>query len=219
MGLQYVAGRLCDVLEQLNRTTNSNLSSTAFPDCCALMNLAMAVAAIVGSLVVAVGLVMHSLILPGVATLVAGAVAFFICGYLAIVCVNLAALNISITPEVRAGEEAIGVATYSLKVFLRLVPVAFGAGVICGVVMLGYACYQVIAGEPAASGAIAALMPSESIADGAGYTLLWSAALPLAAYLLFLLYCLLIEVCRAFLILPGKIDKLAATSEEKKTGQ
>ncbi len=35
VALQYVAGKFCDALEQLNRTTSSNLSSTAFPDCCA----------------------------------------------------------------------------------------------------------------------------------------------------------------------------------------
>ncbi len=35
-------------------------------------------------------------------------------------------------------------------------------------------------------------------------SLWWFGVLPLAAYLLFLLYCLLIDLCRAMLSLPAK---------------
>jgi hypothetical protein len=63
--------------------------------------------------------------------------------------------------------------------------------------------------------AVARLSPSHI----ARLSLISAAALPFLAYLLFLLYCLAIDVCRAFLILPGKIDKLAAKDEEQKSGQ
>ena len=221
VALQYVAGKFCDALEQLNRTTSSSLSSPAFPDCCALMNLAAGAALLIGSIIMAVQLAMHSSLVPGIAALLVGLLAMLVSGYLAILALNLSALNVSIDPQVRAGEEAIGVVTFSLKTLLRFTPVAFGAGVICGTVLMGYACYQALTTSGAAAaaaglggidiGAAGLAAAGMMIEPGFGMTaglartvLLWSAALPFVAYLLFILYCLLIEVCRAFSDPTGK---------------
>ena len=210
--LQYAGGKFCDVLEQLNRTTSSNLSSTAFPNLVALMSIASGLAALIGLAITAVEAATHSAILLGVAALLFGLVVFVVFGYLAVVAVNLSALNVSIVPETRAGEEAIGVSAFLLKALLRLVPVWFGASVVCGVLMLGYACFQAISAKEG----LAAALLEMTAGPGLGVTLVWFAALPVVAYLLFVFYCLVIEVLRAFLILPGKIDKLAAKDDEKK---
>jgi hypothetical protein len=218
--LQYAAGKFCDVLEQLNRTTSSTLSSTAYPDFCALLSLAIGLAFLIGSPLMAVSLAMHlavgaaPTVVAGVVGFLFGLVLFLVFCYSAIVAVNLGALNISIVPEVRAGEEAIGVSAFVLKALLRLVPVSFGASVIAGVLAMGYACYLA---ATATEDLGRLLFPT--IAGYAQWTVIGFAALPVAAYLAFVFYCLMIEVCRAFLILPGKIDKLAAKDEEKKGGQ
>ncbi len=109
-------------------------------------------------------------------------------------------------------------ATFSLKALLRLVPVAFGAGVICGTIMMGYACYIAFAAEELSKAAgldVFTMLGPHVTVHTAHTCLVCSAALPLVAYLVFLVYCLGIEVLRAFLILPGKIDQLAARDEEK----
>ncbi|MCD4726360.1 MAG: hypothetical protein K8R46_01770, partial [Pirellulales bacterium] len=98
-----------------------------------------------------------------------------------------------------AGEEAIGIVTFLFKALMRLVPVAFGAGVICGTLLLGFACYLPFSGE----GGLSVVQPTWNMA---AYSLILSALLPLAAYLLFLLYYLLHDLCRAILALPSKLD-------------
>jgi hypothetical protein len=216
--LQYAAGKFCDVLEQLNRTTSSNLSSAAFPNLFALLSLAMGLASLIGLTITAIELARHSAILLGVASLIFGLVGFVVCGYLAIIAVNLPALNISIVPETRAGEEAIGVSAFLLKALLRLVPVWFGASVVCVTVGMGYACWQAMSATAGMGGI--PFVAFEIIGGTPLYTILVAfAALPVTAYLLFVFYCLGIDVLRAFLVLPGKIDRLAAKDDEKKIGQ
>jgi hypothetical protein len=138
---------------------------------------------------------------------------FVVFGYMALVALHPTTLNISIpADESCAGEEAIGVLMFLLKVLLRLAPVAFGAGVLCGAMLMGYACYQVsFAGESVFVGLMSAMV--------ARVILVGFAVLPLAVFLLFLLYSLSVDLCRAILILPGKIDKLAEKDDEKKSGQ
>jgi len=201
--LQYVAGKFCDALDQLNRTTGVSLSSPVFPDCFALLSKLVGVVVLLGLIATAVETLQYSLILFGVAV-------FLVCAYLAVIAVNPATLNISIGAEARAGEEAIGVLTFLLKALLRLVPVAFGAGVLYGTLMMGHACYLAFFDETG-------LSTAQMIFREARWSLIFSAILPLAAYLAFLLYCLLLDLCRAVLILPAKLDKLAEKNEETQT--
>ena len=81
-----------------------------------------------------------------------------------------------------------GVLLFLLKVLLRTVPVAFGVGVLGGTIVMGYACYQAFSGAEGLSFA-------QMIASTASGILISSAVLPLAAYLLFLLCSLVIELC------------------------
>ncbi len=73
--LQYAASKFCDVLEQLNRTTSSSLSSTAFPDFCASQSLAVGLASLIGSPLTTVAGAMHAAMGADV-TVVAGVVGF-----------------------------------------------------------------------------------------------------------------------------------------------
>ena len=138
--LQYAALKFCDALERLNRSTDSSLSSTAFPDCFALLCLANGAVAFIGSLAGAFQTSMYWMIFAGI-------VGFIVWGYLALVALNLPTLSISVVPQARAGEEAIGVLTFLLKAVLRLVPVAFGTGVALGAIVMGYACYLAFSEE------------------------------------------------------------------------
>ncbi len=206
--LQYVAGKFCDVLDRLNRATGGSLSSTALPDCFALLSLVTGVAALLGSAATAIELSMYWAILSGAAL-------FIVCGYLALVALNPATLSISIVvDEARTGEEAIGAITFLLKALVRLTPVALGTGVICGTLMMGYACYEAFSDD----GGLFLLLAAQTTASAASAILISSAALPLAAYLLFLLGSLSLDLCRAILILPGKLAKVLDTDEEKKGG-
>jgi len=197
--LQYVASRFCDALDRLNRTTSSTISSSAFIDCFALLAIATGVAMLATSAFIAVRMEEYSGILYGLTV-------FVVCQYLAFVALNPQTLSISVVPEARAGEEAIGVLSFILKAVLRLVPVAFGAAVIYGTLMLIYACYQIFNDR---------LAEAMVTAGDANWKIIYAAALPFVTYIFFLIYYLSIDVCRAVLSLPGKLDKLAEKDEQK----
>jgi hypothetical protein len=192
---QYVAGKLCGALDEQSRTAGERLSSDVFPNCVALLSVAAGVATLLLSVAIAIGYSYYTIIPVGVA-------AFLVWSFLAAVALNPATLGISIGPGGRASQEAIGVLTFLLKAFVRLAPVAFGAGVICGVLLLGYACGAALAGDKG-------LLHAADTAGVARASLWWSALLPPAGYVLFLLGCLVLDLCRAILGLPAGAEKWA----------
>jgi hypothetical protein len=192
--LQYSAGRFCVALDRLNRTTAGHVSTTVFLDSFALLNMVAGLAILLGSAVLAVRSGVYPLVLLGL-------VSFIVCEHLAFVSLNPETLSISVAADTPAGEEAIGMLAFLLKALLRLAPVAFGAGVVGGTLWLFYACYQVFGG--------ANLAVAEETAAAATWCIIGSAALPFVAYVLFLLFYLLVDVVRAVLSLPAKLDALA----------
>jgi len=223
--LQYAASRFSGALDRLNRTTPGRIASTAFPDCCALGNMVLGLVALLGLAVVAIQWNRFPLILPGVGL-------FILCQYVAIVALNPDTINLSLASDVGAGEEAIGLLSFLVKVTLRVVPVAFGVGVVWGTLILLYAHFLLLSHpegieeirafitpeqiaelptgpDPAATEQLVAMLPARQAATEAETILLLSGALPLVAYMVFLVYYLLVDVLRAILIIPQKLDKPA----------
>jgi hypothetical protein len=189
--LQYVAGRSCDAIDQVHAVTSGTLSSTVVPECFALLSTAAGVSA----LLIAVA---HVVATPAfVMWLPFGIAAFLVGVYLAALALNPAALGVSVVPVSRASEETLGVLTFLLKALLRSVSVVFGSGVICGALLLAFACGQVFKGEKG-------LELATDTAAVAQRSLWWFGALPLAAYVVFLLGCLLLDLWRSVLSLTGR---------------
>jgi hypothetical protein len=205
LALQYVAGKSFAAIDQLNRTIAGHLSSSLVPDCVAVLGVVFGIAALLGSIAAAVAAGNYLLIVAGVAT-------FFVGAYVSVIALNWPMLNISIAPETLAGEECIGVLTFALKAILRLIPVAFGAGVLCGTVAMGFACYAAFAGEIKEG---VPLVAAQAPAVAPVSVLLHSAALPLAAYLFSLFVNLVLNIWRAVLSLPGKLDVLAEKHDDE----
>ena len=191
--LQYIGLRFCESLDRLNRNTGANVSSTAFLDCFALLSIASGATLLIGFLGIAIAGKVFEWIIPGLA-------GFIVCQYMAFIALNPSTINIGIVPESRAGEEAIGLISFLFKAHLKLVPVVFGTVAVLGSVLLLYAGVEIFT---SAGPAVA-----KSLADNARHALHFSAALPFAAYLIFLLIYLLLDLCRAILVLPGKIESL-----------
>lgn len=257
--LQYAAGRFFAAMDRLNRSTPARMCSAAFLDCYALLHM-------VGGLVVLLGLTVSavqsgplSLALPAIGT-------FILCQYVAVLALNPESLNLTIASETSAGEEALGVLSFLVKLSLRLVPVAFGVGVLWGTITVLYAAVLVfvppedpeeilalvgldrmetrmsaeeaapdepgIPGpseesgmpgsylSPLAPGATTAsegparddeamrMLPAKVTAAKAAAILITFAALPLVAYVFFLVSHLSIDVLRAILGLPGRLDRM-----------
>jgi len=208
--LQYVGNRFCRALDRLNRTTSGHIQSQAFPDSFALIN-------VVAGIGVLLWLTIDTLASEGPETdytpILFGLAAFVICQYLAFISLNLACLNITVVEQADAGEESIGVMSFLLKALSRLVPVAYGAGVIYAGLLFLYALYQVFAGDDPEG---MRLLRGAGTADSATLWAIRFGLLPFLGYLLFLIYYLWVAVVRAILSIPGKLDALSGHDEDAK---
>lgn len=204
--LQYVASKSLTAIDELNRTTSGRLASSLVPDAVVTLSLVAGVAALLGSIATAIETSNYLLILGGVA-------GFFICAYLSVISLHPSILHIAIAPEILAGEEWIGVVTFLLKAILRMTPVAFGAGVVCGGVAIAVQCFLIATANEA--GCLQAM----EAAHAAQKVLFYAAALPLAAYLVFVAMNLVLNLWRAILSLPNKLDILAENAEAIGHGQ
>ncbi|MFH1922177.1 MAG: DUF4339 domain-containing protein [Planctomycetota bacterium] len=227
--LQYAAGQFLRALDRLNRSTPARMCSTAFLDCCALVHMFGGLIALLTLAVVAVDTGPLLLVLPAVAT-------FILCQYVAVLALNPESLNLTITAEATAGEEAIGVLSFLVKAGLRIVPVAFGVGIAWGTLTLINAVFLMfappenreelpaVAGPEVTETAVssaespgneeptrveeASLLEAKVTASKARTILMTFAALPFLAYLFFLLSYLVIDVLRAILSLSDKRDRV-----------
>jgi hypothetical protein len=200
---QYVASKFLDAGEVLIANTPSRFSSPAFLECA-------------GLLAVLFGLV--TLVL-GVVAVFRGAPPYF---WMQSIILTIAALSlgaIALHPELvgieagkgTAGEEAIGLLAFGLKAALKLVPLGF---CVCTVVGL-LASFAFIFWRDSALaygfGQTLAQLPMDPIGSPELYgalAIFQACLLPFVAYVLFLLACLPLEIWRAVLSLPGKLDAL-----------
>jgi len=185
--LQYAAARFCEALDRVNRSTRAAIASTALVD---LMGIVSMLAGLILLFAIAAE-AMTSLAYPLV---LAALLAFVVCEHLAAVCFSHVDQNVIVSDNLSPGEEALGTLCAVLKASARLVPVAFGAGVCGGALLLVVACVYCLRGSEAlAAGHGAALAGTAIVAA--------SAALPMLGYLLFLLFALVFDVLDGLLTL------------------
>lgn len=189
---QYGAFKFASTSRGLIKSSASQLSSSSFLACIALWSLLLGVIALVS-------LTYDAIRSDSLSTFGTGLVVFAACELVVWLCLNPSLLNINIFPASTAGEEAIGVLTFIMKALLRLVPIAFGVGVIVGDFEILAAIIRLFRDQEYS------VMGSSS----AAWMVLGSAALPLIGYILFVLNYLLLDVIRAILAVPEKLDVIA----------
>ncbi len=189
---QYSAYKFSSTSRGLIKTSSSQLSSGAFLTCLALWNLLLGVISFIGLTYCAIKIDSLSVFMSGI-------VAFAICELVVWLCLNPSLLNINIVPASTAGEEAVGFLTFAMKALLRLVPIAFGIGIIVGDFLM--------------LSSLIVLFRDEELWMTIGFSsvffVLGSAALPLIGYVLFVLNYLFLDVIRAILSIPAKVDAIA----------
>lgn len=192
--LQYVAGRFLEAIERLNRVTPGRITSSAVLDSFALLSFFAGAIALLGLTILAVQTRAFDLVVPALA-------AFILCQYLAVIAINPETLYVSIVTTAGAGEEALGLLSFFLKLGLKSVPVALGVGVVWGTFGLGHAAFRAaLASETGGLGTAA-------IAGRAMARVLAAAVLPLVAYGLFLAMHLSIDILRGIVSLSNLAGK------------
>src|SRR5690606_13089802 len=122
-------------------------------------------------------------------------------------CLHPRLLNVAIG-EGTAGEEAIGLLTFSMKAGLKLVPLFFFL-----IALLG--CFVILASFTDNGAQYAGLVrgiPGVGFGMPAGFagaaTVIFACLIPMLGYLLFLIAYLIFDLIRAILSVPAKLDAL-----------
>ena len=199
---QFTASRFLGAADGLIKSTPSRLSSRAFLECLGVLAVLAAIGALLGGTYVAIQ---------------AKSVATFILAVLATVflaCYGAIALHSHLASVEEgtgsAGEEAIGILAFGLKATLKLVPLAFALLAIVGslALLIGmfpdtrftYELNMYLPSIP---------LPGLGAASLGGLgTVVSAALLPMIGYFAFLVSMLPLEIWRAILSLPGKLDLL-----------
>lgn len=189
--VQYTAAKFSSAGAVLIRSSPSEMASRSFLLCVALLCLFGGVLALVGLTVEAIRQELW-------APFALGVVVFMVCEFVVCFCLNPGMLNLSIASSFGAGREAIGVLTFFMKAPVKLVPVLFGSGVLIGCCALAWQLIELFRGSDI----------YDIFGLPSAYLILGAAAVPLASYLLFLLLYLQMDVIRAVLAVPGKLDSL-----------
>jgi len=192
LALQYTAHKFIDAGKALVHASPSRMASGAFLDCLALLSTVTGVLVFVTSLTydqwnyvwIAIGI-------------------WAVCDLISWVALNPPMTNTAISTEATAGEEAIGIVSFFVKTFMRIIPMAYGLGLTIGFFS-------------SLSGTFALLKKGGLEFEGQtalNATALY-ACLPLLSYALFVLYHLTIDILRAILVIPLKLDQLRGRKQK-----
>lgn len=124
---------------------------------------------------------------------------FLVLLYLCALAVQPQAVHVTAGAELTAGEEALGLAMFLVKLPVRLVPFLFGVGAVVGLCAAVYLFFLTFREEP-----VYVIGEAYPIAHG----VLGLGLLPFLVYVGFSLAFLLVEVLRAILRTPARIDAL-----------
>ena len=182
--LQYTADKFVNAGENLIKSSPSKLSSTALLDCTFLL---LEIAGLSAVVVLTVQ--------NGITGLLVGLGIYALLDAVAYTALFPELANVKVSSRVRGGEEAIGFLSFFAKAILKIVPIAFGIGAIIGTAAL-------------LVGIITAMSSGDTDpARTARRLIIICTCLPFGTYVLFAVYHLFIDVIRAILVLPAKLDK------------
>ena len=191
--IQYIAHRFSDAGEKLIKNNPTSLASKAFLDSVAFLFL---IAGVVVFIIQLIGLIRtgdFNNFLVGL-----GIAVFF--EFIAFVSFNYGSISIDIVKETSAGQEAIGIITFFIKGLMKLVPIFFGVGIAIGTISLFINSIGLFSDAKISSAWISGNANAMSIIN--------AGLLPFAAYIIFVLYYLVVDLIRSILSIPEKLDKL-----------
>jgi hypothetical protein len=190
--VQYTARKFLNAGETLIQNNPTQLASQAFLDCFAFL-------ALIGGVVALILHIIWAIRGAGFETLLRGLGMFVFLEFLALLAFNPKEVTIKIVKTNSAGQEALGIITFFIKAFMRLIPIFFGVLIVVWTIMLFIAVIGLMGSSP-----------GRAWNNGIEYAtqILSAALLPFIAYIFFVLFYLCIDVIKAILSIPEKLDKL-----------
>jgi hypothetical protein len=192
--IQFTAHRFVKAGDTLIKNNPSTLSSIAFLDCLGFLSL-------IGAVIVLVIGIVRAVQGGGIWFFLMGAASFVLLILFALIAFNPATINKSVGKKTSAGQEAIGIIVFFLKGVMRLVPILFGVGITVGLILLVIDFTGVFGSE-------SQLAAAWTRAPHTVGTIALFGLLPFLSYIAFVIFYLAIDIIRAILALPGKLDEL-----------
>ncbi|MBL9188134.1 MAG: hypothetical protein JNK23_11680 [Opitutaceae bacterium] len=200
---QFAATRFLDAAGTVIAGTPGRVSSAAFLDCAGLLLVMLAVSSLLGGITGAIAAGSLLPLLPAILS-----TALFAC--LGALALHPAVVNTH-PGSGGAGEEAIGLLSFAAKAGLKVAPLVFALFSITGALTLLFGLFSRESGLAGVASSFLAALPIPVPVGGAlvGSALVVVACLvPIVAYAVFLLQHLFIDLLRAVLSVPGKLDAL-----------
>lgn len=188
---QYTANKFLDAGETLIQNNPTQLSSKSFLDCVGFLSM-------IGGVVM---LIIHIIkLIQGepFRDFLIGLGTFIFLEFLALLAFNHDEITVKVVKGNSAGQEAIGIVTFFIKSFMKLIPIFFGVLIVVGTILLLIALIGLFGDNPGLKDMMEAAI-----------IVIIAALLPFIAYILFALCYLCIDVIRSILSIPEKLDKLA----------
>ena len=198
--LQYASQRLLKASASAIQANSSVLGSYAVPDCVFVLTVAATVG---GALWLLGSAVSDAAVGPAIAAVMLLAVGAFA----AMVCIQPPSISVLIKPQCQAGEEALGVLTFLVKLFLRCAPIFFAAGVCYGTFKAAEVVWDIFGADEERIGFI--FFQASAVLG----LLLGAAAIPIYAYLIMLFYYVTVDVLSAVVAIPPKLDAVREALE------
>lgn len=155
---------------------------------------------IAGCIAIALGAV-RSIQGAGIRFVLFGAALFILLELFAIVAFNPETVSTETGGKHSAGQEAIGIIVLFIKGFMRLVPILFGIGIVAGLVLLAIDAFGIFGSEYR-------LLAGWRRALYTGRIIVVSGLVPFLSYVGFVVAYLAVDVVRAILAIPEKIEAL-----------
>ncbi len=194
--LQYVAIRFANAGDKLIENNKSGLSSNAFLDSIALLLMIGGVLILLYNSYLSIKIGIFTPFLNGLA-------AFVVFELFSLIALNPKSVTTEVVPETSAGQEALGILTFILKAFMKLVPIVFGIGIVISTILMFIHSFGLFKKSDMA------ISFAWMRIEGDFMTIVTVALIPLISYIVFVFAFLIIDLVRAILSIPSKLDKLA----------
>ena len=188
---QYTAHKFLPKGVTLIKNNPTQMSSKAFLDCLGFLSL-------IGGVALLIMGIFNAINFKSIEPFLWGLGMFVFLELVALISFNPQEVEISMVEDNTAGQEAIGIATFFIKAFMRLVPIFFGIGVVLGTVML-FISFIGVFGSNFGGAFMKGMEDAQQI--------LSATLLPFFSYLIFVFFYLAVDLIKAILAIPGRLKK------------
>ncbi len=192
---QFISSKFNNINEDLIKNNETHMTSSGFTEAIGIFALIIGIVYLFVDLYLAIKI-------PKFLPFVQGVGIFIVFTLVALISFNPSLISVKSVKKNSAGEEAIGIFGFFIKLYLKLIPFIYGVGIIYLLIML-------IVHSTGIFGKGFEILISWAKVFGDMSKLLVVGLLPFIAYVLFVVNFLVIDIIKSILLIPNKLDKLS----------